>query len=193
MKKTILLLLIAIATVGFAVAQDGTTTTAATTTSVLAPDFKNQPMLLENGKLVKLEKVSSEVKQKVNGMGWGGVSQNIHIIGKTSNVNVSKKPEFVVKVDADTDPETVFYLAKCLEHKGVREVEVGKTSAFAAYGATGKSAKRFQIKISYTKMSEGVYKINIDGPALESGEYAFVMASTGAVGQMSNVYCFTVK
>lgn len=174
-------LLVMLLTVGFLVAQDA------------VPEFKNQPAALENGKLVKLEKISAEVKQKVNGMGWGGVSQNIQIDGPTSPVKLSNKPEFLLKVDADTDPETVFYLAKCLEHKGVREVEVGKTSAFAAYGATGKSAKRFQIALKYTKVSDGVYKVTVDTSALEPGEYAFVMASSGAVGQMSNVYCFKVQ
>ncbi len=83
----------------------------------LVPDFKNQPTALVSGKLVKLEKVSAEVKQKVNGMGYGGVSQNIQIDGDASSVQLSSNPEFLLKVDADTDPETVFYLAICLKAK----------------------------------------------------------------------------
>ncbi len=159
---------------------------------VPVPDFKNQPALLKDGKLVKLEKQSSEIKAKVNGMGYGGTSQMLTIDGGSSPVTAGSKPEFVVKVDADADPETVFYMAKCLEHKKVREVEVGKTSAFAGYGATGKSVKRFHIKLNFEKVSDGVYKITCD-ETLEPGEYAFVPNAGGAAGSMSAVYCFAVK
>ena len=164
----------------------------AATAQVPTPDFKNQPSLLKDGKLVKLEKQNSEIKAKINGMGYGGTSQMLTIDGGSSPVSVAAKPEFVVKVDADADPETIFYLAKCLEHKKVREVEVGKSSAFAAYGATGKSVKRNHIKISFEKISDGVYKIKVD-EKLESGEYAFVPNAGGAAGSMSAVYCFSVK
>ena len=159
---------------------------------VPVPDFKNAPALLAGGKLVKLEKQNSEVKGKVNGMGYGGTSQMVTIDGGHSPVEATGKPEFVLKVDADADPETIFYLAKCLEHKKVREVEVGKTSAFAAYGATGKSVKRFHIKLSYEKVSDGVYKVKVD-ETLEAGEYAFVPNAGGAAGSMSAVFCFAVK
>ena len=159
---------------------------------VPVPDFKNQPALLKDGKLVKLEKQSSEIKAKVNGMGYGGTSQMLTIDGGSSPVVVSSKPEFIIKVDADADPETVFYMAKCLEHKKVREVEVGKTSAFAGYGATGKSVKRFHIKLTFEKVSDGVYKVKAD-EVLEPGEYAFVPNSGGAAGSMAAVYCFAVN
>lgn len=156
------------------------------------PDFKNAPMLLKGGKLEKLEKVAAEIKQKVNGMGYGGVSQMVTIDGASSPVTADAKPEFVIKVDADADPETVMYLAKCLEHKKVREVEVAKQSAFAAYGATGKSVKRNHVKLNFEKVSDGVYKITLD-EKLEEGEYAFVSASGGAQGSMNTVYCFKTK
>ena len=159
---------------------------------VPVPDFKNAPHLLKDGKLVKLEKQNSEIKGKVNGMGFGGQSQMLTIDGGSSPVSAPAKPEFVLKVDADADPETIFYLAKCLEHKKVREVEVGKTSAFAAYGATGKSVKRYHEKLIFEKVSDGVYKVRIE-EKLEPGEYAFVPNSGGAAGSMSAVYCFAVK
>lgn len=159
----------------------------------LVPEFKNQPVALEGDKLVKLEKASAEVKQKVNGMGFGGASQNIQINLPASPVRLSTKPEFLLKVDADTDPETVFYLAICLKAKKVRSIEVVKTSAFAAYGATGKSAKRFHEEVTYEKVGEGIYKVTVN-EALKSGEeYAFVLKNSGASGQMSNVFCFGVK
>jgi hypothetical protein len=164
----------------------------AASAQVPVPDFKNTPTLLKDGKLVKLEKQNSEVKQKVNGMGFGGMSQNVTIDGGSSPVTAPANAEFVIKVDADADPETIFYLAKCLEHKKVREVEVGKTSAYAAYGATGKSVKRFHEKLTFEKISDGVYKIKV-AEKLEAGEYAFVPNSGGAAGSMSAVYCFGVK
>ena len=164
----------------------------AATAQVPVPDFKNQPALFKDGKLVKLEKQNSEIKAKVNGMGYGGTSQMLTIDGASSSVTAPSKPEFILKVDADADPETIFYLSKCLEHKKVREVEVGKTSAFAAYGATGKSVKRFHIKLTFEKISDGVYKVKVD-EKLEAGEYAFVPNAGGAAGSMSAVYCFAVK
>ncbi len=164
----------------------------AASAQVPVPDFKNQPMLFQDGKLVKLEKQNSEIKAKVNGMGYGGTSQMLTIDGAASPVTAPARPEFILKVDADADPETIFYLAKCLEHKKVREVEVAKTSAFAGYGATGKSVKRFHEKLTYEKVSDGVYKVKVD-EKLEAGQYAFVPNSGGAAGSMSAVFCFTVK
>ncbi len=159
----------------------------------LVPEFKNQPAAIDGDKMVKLEKVSAEVKQKINGMGYGGTSQNIQIDLPSSPVRLSSNPEFLLKVDSDTDPETVFYLAICLKAKKVRSVEVAKTSAFAAYGATGKSAKRFHVELTYEKVGDGVYKIKVN-EALKAGEeYAFVMKSSGASGQISNVFCFGVN
>jgi hypothetical protein len=164
----------------------------AVSAQVPVPDFKNQPALLKDGKLVKLEKQNSEIKGKVNGMGFGGSSQMLTIDGGSSPVTASAKPEFIIKVDADADPETLFYLAKCLEHKKVREVEVGKSSAFAAYGASGKSVKRYHEKLKFEKISDGVYKVTVD-EKLEAGEYAFVPNAGGAAGSMSAVFCFAVK
>lgn len=158
----------------------------------LVPEFKNQPVAVESDQLIKLEKVSAEVKQKVNAMGYGGVSQNIQIDLPTSPVRLSNNPEFLLKVDADTDPETVFYLAICLKAKKVRSVEVAKTSAFAAYGATGKAAKRFHVELTYEKVSDGIYRIKLNETLKAGEEYAFVMKSSGASGQISNVFCFGV-
>jgi hypothetical protein len=180
MKKTILTAL-AVAFVYCASAQN-----------VPVPDFKNQPTLLSGGKLVKLEKQTAEVKNKVQGMGYGGTTSNLHLDGGRSDVRTTTKPVFVIKVDGDVDPETLYYLTITKKSKKGRDVEMQKQSAFAAYGATGKSVKRFHIKLEFTKVSDGVFKI-IPTEALEDGEeYAFVSVAQGVNTGNSTTYAFGV-
>src|SRR5437773_2463003 len=99
------------------------------------PKYANQPMLLDkDGKLKELEKVISEMKVKAKGMGYGGTSNYMSILGKTSTVATGPTPEFVVKMkDAEDDPSTVFVMAKC-EVKANRQIPFMRTSAFAGYG-----------------------------------------------------------
>jgi hypothetical protein len=158
------------------------------------PDFKNQPMLLVSGKLVKLEKQSAEIKNRVHGMGYGGTTSNLHLDGGASNVRSTTKPEFLIKVDTDVDPETLFYLSLCHHSKKGREVELSKQSAFAGYGAGGKSVKRFHVKLNYEKISDGIYKITVDEPLEATEEYAFVSVSQGSTnGSNSTAFLFGVK
>ena len=156
------------------------------------PDFKNQPMLLKDGKLVKLEKQSPEVKHKVQGMGYGGTTSNLNLDGGKSEVRTGTSPEFVIKVDGETDPETVFYLTKTLASKKYRSIELQKQSAFAAYGAQGKSVKRFHVKLNFEKASDGIYKIKVDEPLEDGEEYAFVAVSQGVNTGNSTVFAFGV-
>lgn len=162
------------------------------------PDFKNQPMLLnEDGSLSKLEKQVSEMKVKAKAMGYGGASSYINLIPANSPVSLSDNtPEFVIKVDDDIDPETVFYLTKCAVNSKNRQIEMMRTSAFAAYGAGGKSTKKEIVALEYSKIGENVYKMTVT-EALEPGEYAFVNASqgSGSAGAAGStvVFSFGVK
>jgi opacity protein-like surface antigen len=158
------------------------------------PDFKNSPMLLNGGKLVRLEKQSAEIKNKTNGFGYGGNSTNFHLDGPHSDVRTAtNKPEFVIKVDEGVDPETLFYLTVCLRSRKGRDVELQKSSAFAAYGATGKSAKRFHVKLNYEKIADNVFKITLDEPLEDAEEYAFISVGQGSLnGTNSLGYAFGV-
>ncbi len=164
----------------------------AASAQVPVPDFKNQPTLLVDGKLVKLEKQSSEVKHKVQGMGYGGTTSNLHLDGGQSDVRTTTKPEFVIKVDNDVDPETLYYLTKTIKSKKARDVEMAKQSAFAAYGAVGKSVKRFHVKLDFEKVADGVFKIKVGEPLEDGEEYAFVAVSQGVNTGNSTVYAFGV-
>lgn len=167
LKRILSIIIVAIA--GLVFAQDA-----------LAPEFKNTPMLLKNGALVKLEKQTAEQKTKAKGMGYGGVSSFILLVGEKSPIRTSNKPVFYLKVDADIDPETVFYLSKVTKanSKG-REVEMSRMSAFAAYGAKGKSTKADDVVCTYTKVSEGVYSLTPNN-ILAPGEYVFINVSQGS-------------
>lgn len=156
------------------------------------PDFKNSPMAInEDGTLKKLEKQNAELKTKAKGMGYGGVSTFINIDGKNSPVRVKATTDFILKVDADVDPETVFYVSPAKEVGKTREIEMTRVSAFAAYGAKTKSVKKDDIPLEFVKIQDGVYRIKCTG--LTPGtEYAFVNATQGASGSSSTVFCFGV-
>jgi len=154
------------------------------------PDFKNSPMLLKSdGSLEKLEKQSSELKTKA--VPYVGVTRFISILGSKSPVRVKANAQFIIKVDADTDPETVFYVQASKGAGKNREIDMEKMSAWAGYGAKGKSVKKDQVALSFEKVSDGVYKITPTG--LKPGtEYGFVNATQGASGGQSTVFLFGV-
>lgn len=162
--------------------------------NTLVPDFKNQPMLLQGDKLVKLEKQTSEQKAKMKGMGYGGTSMFIYLIGQNSPVVASSTPTFYIKVEDEVDPESVYYLTKVTKanSKG-REIEIMRTSAFAGYGAKGKSTKKDDVACTYEKVEGNVFKFSPNAP-LEAGEYAFIAVSQGTSGSaQSLVFAFGVK
>jgi hypothetical protein len=155
------------------------------------PDFKNSPMVIgPDGTLVKLEKKSVEIKAKAKAMGYGGVSMFLNIDGQKSPVRVGSGSTFIIKVEADVDPETVFYLTPTKIVGKTREVEISRTSAFAAYGAKGKSVKKDDITLEFEKVTDGVYKMKPTQPLVAGTEYAFVSTAQGASGQQSVVFLF---
>ncbi|MCO5249727.1 MAG: hypothetical protein M9887_12355 [Chitinophagales bacterium] len=159
----------------------------------LIPDFKNQPYAINGGDhLLKLEKQTVEMKTKAKGMGYGGVSSYINLIPNASPVVLDgSNVNFVIKTDDDVDPETLFYITKCKTNNKSRQVEMQRTSAFAAYGAGGKSTKKDQVSYEIEKIQDNVYKIVIGN--LEAGEYAFINTAQGASGSSSIVYAFGIK
>lgn len=160
------------------------------------PKFSNQPMLLEDGKLKDLEKQMSEVKMKAKGMGYGGTSSYMSILGRSSTVVTGITPEFVVKMkEVDVDPSTIFILAKC-EVKSNRQIPYMRTSAFAGYGAGGKSVNKDHVQLKFEEYGTepGAYKITTVGQLESGGEYGMYIATTGATaGSTTPIYCFRVK
>lgn len=182
MKKIILLFTAAVIATGSLLAQAATPQ---------IPDFKNSPMLLKSdGTIEKLEKQSSEIKMKMNP--YVGQTQFLNILGGKSPVRVRPTVNFIIKLaDAETDPETVFYLTKTIDSKKNREIDMMKVSAWAGYGAKGKSVKKDQIQLNYEKVAPGVYKITPE-KLLPGQEYAFVQIAQGASGAQSTVFLFGV-
>jgi hypothetical protein len=64
-------------------------------------------------------------------------------------------------------------------------------SAWAGYGAKGKSVKKDQVQLSFEKVQDGVYKIHAEG-LVKGEEYAFVSAGQGASGGQSTLFLFGV-
>ena len=161
----------------------------------LIPDFKNQPYAIstDGSSLIKLEKQTTEMKSKMKALGYGGKSDYINLIPATSPVVL--KPDnlsFVIKVEDDVDPETIFYITKCAVNKKNRQVELKRTSAFAEYGAGGRSTKKDQIGYTVEKIADNVYKIIPSN--VEAGEYAFINIAQGASGSTNSiVYSFGIK
>ena len=179
MKKVISVLVAAIMLAGTVNAQQAQ-----------VPDFKNSPMVLKkDGSLEKLEKQNSEIKVKQ--VPYVGTTRFISITGGKSPVRVKADATFIVKVDAETDPETVFYVQASKGGAKNREIDMEKVSAYAGYGAKGKSVKKDQVPLNFEKISDGVYKITATG--LKAGtEYGFVNTAQGASGTQSTVFLFGV-
>lgn len=138
------------------------------------PEFKNQPMLLNEGELSKLEVQTAEIKMKVKALGYGGAQQEISVAGGKSPVVVPQEPTFIIWVDEGVDPESQIVLTKTEFNSKKRNIPMLKVSALAGFGARGKSmAGKYHVNFDIEKVDEGVYKITPSGP-LETGmEYAF--------------------
>lgn len=177
MKKFAMLMLAVMATVGVTLAQE-----------VKAPDFKNTPMLINSdGSLTKLEKLTGEKKSKTAGGPWGtaygGAAANMDYMtfdGVSSAVKAEPKSQFVIKLDEDVDPESVFKLTSVIVNKKNKNREVYTKKS------GGKSVQDSFVTLSYEKVSPGLYKITTTG--LTSGtEYAFVQETS------STVFLFSVN
>jgi|ERR1043165_3962811 hypothetical protein len=168
MKKTMLLLIAVVISAG-AFAQEPQ-----------IPDFKNTPMLLKkDGSLGKLEKANSEIKAKTKGFSYGAsVVSFINILGGHSPVKIDPADaQFILKLaDAETDPEASLYLTKVIVAKDTRELELSQSAAAmaSAFGGKGKSVKRDDIKVEYTKVAPGVYKFVPSTPLTPGTEWGIV-------------------
>ena len=187
MKKTFLILSTVLMTV-FAFGQ----------TAPQLPDFKMVPALVKpDGSLDKLEKATSEIKSKTKGFSYGAsVVQFINILGGHSPVKIKATDAvFIIKMpDAETDPETAFYLTKVTVAKNTRELELAQSAAAmaSAFGGKGKSVKRDDVKLDFEKVAPGVYKFKPVTPLAPGTEYGFVNTSSGGASN-STVFCFATN
>ncbi len=181
MKKAILSLFLVNCSI-FAFAQD-----------IPKPEFKNQPMMLSEGELSKLEVQTAEMKMKVKGLGYGGSQQEISVPGGKSPVVALQEPTFVIWVDEGVDPESMIVLTKTEFDSKKRNIPMMKVSALAAFGARGKSmSEKFHVDFSIEKVGDGVYKITPSGP-LETGmEYAFYNPENTQAQQLK-IFLFGVR
>lgn len=152
------------------------------------PDFKNTPVLVNgDGSLTKLEKLTGEKKSKTAGGPWGaaygGAAANMDYMtfdGVGSAVKVDPSAQFMVKLDEDVDPESVFKLTTVVVNKKNKNREVYTKKS------GGKSVQDSFVTLSYEKVSPGVYKITTPGLTAAT-EYAFIQESS------STVYLFGTK
>ena len=148
------------------------------------PDFKNQPMLYSEGKLSSLEKQVAENKIKIKGLGYGGSQQTISVPGPHSSVRVSNTPTFIIWVDEGVDPQSLIVFAKMDFKKKKRSLPMAKYSAFAAYGATGKSMSgKYHVDYDIKKVEDGVYAITVASELEPKMEYVFYNAEKTSAQQ----------
>jgi hypothetical protein len=157
------------------------------------PEFKNQPMLYADGELSKLEVQTAEIKFKVKGLGYGGTQQEISVAGGKSPVVAPNEPTFIIWVDEGVDPESIIVLTKTDFNSKNRNIPTLKISAFAAFGARGKSmSDTYHVSFDIEKIEEGVYKITPSGPLEMGMEYAFY-SPAGTEAQQIKIYLFGVR
>ncbi|MCX6198286.1 MAG: hypothetical protein NTY88_03560 [Bacteroidetes bacterium] len=111
---------------------------ASSLVSAQVPEFKNTIMVVKSdGTLDKTEKQTATLKNKGGnrGGGWGysfgasGDMEYITLQGLKSPVRLASGTTFIVKLtDAETDPESAFYLTEVVVAKNTREIYTKKDS-----------------------------------------------------------------
>ena len=144
------------------------------------PDFKNEPMLVnKDGSVAKLEKAKS-VSSTANIHGtsvdpldnpYAASTMYINCVETKSAVRADTSTKFIVKLDEETDPETIFFLTRARVVKNTRVFYTYKTGTYA------KRQER-QIPIEFKRIAPGVYKI-IPAHLEPASEYAFIAQFDG--------------
>ena len=165
----------------------------ATAQTTPTPEFKNKVMMLKDNILSELERTDMRSSLSTSPM-TGRSEISIVANGKTANLKLtgSKEDTYIVKIDPDTDPASTVELFKFDESKKERKLLVGKMSL-----GKDQHVELTKIKISFKKVSDGVYTITADDK-LSDGQYGFIVARpiitgmSAANGQALVGYCFAV-
>lgn len=148
-------------------------------TSQTLPEFNNKPAFYDAKTKTLLELEKSQYNTMAKAKGLMKAEAGFFLDGPTSKVKVDKKDElvFVVKVEAGTDPTSVFDLVKF-------EIRNDKRVFIVSKAGMGKSSTSFE-KITYSvkKIKDGYYQLIANN--LSEGEYFF--------GANDFMYAFSVK
>ena len=169
MKKTLSLLLAVAIYTSFTYAQDGP-----------CPEWANTISLLdvESNTSSALESPQVENKAKKKGL-YRGIDNSVRLLGgKSSTTLGASGNSFVYRpFSKDIRPEQQIRLYN-FESKGeFRQLVVGGTNMFG--GSKNKKMVDTSIKLSFEKISDGCYKVEIVDSKLAPGEYAFGLSTTG--------------
>jgi hypothetical protein len=132
------------------------------------PEFKNKVSVIKETALSDLEQTDLSID--LNTSPFTGTSKmDMKAMGKSSPVVTTTSSEYIVKLDSGTDPEAAVELFRFEVEKKSRKVNIGKA-------VMGKSTNMElpKVKLMFTKVQDGVYKITPAKP-LERGEYVFVV------------------
>ncbi len=158
------------------------------------PEFKNKVMYQKkDSTLSDLDNTDMQAQYKPSMT--GSASTFIMAAGTTSAVKRVGSPanKFIVKIDADVDPENVVELLKFTVDKKNRKIII------ASYVmGTAKDVTLPKQKLTFTKVGDGVWIVS-PAAQLEAGEYAFfvnrpnvdILGSTGGKPIKGN--CFFVE
>jgi hypothetical protein len=171
--------------------------------------------------LVRLEKGFSNQEMKVKLMGMGGVNQEYSTDGEKSTVTIPKSTNLLFlfytgnpssestprSPGADSmmnangmdmsalsttmsgmiDPTQMISLYNMKSEKGKRKI---RSQSMGIMGSSKGTATKFSLSIK--KIKENYYEMKVD-KILPSGQYSFVMADMGGMGQSYVLYSFAIE
>lgn len=146
--------------------------------------------LKENGDLVELERVKTELKIRVKALGFGGGEGALQIPGERSSIRFKsgENIQFVVRAPSQqTDPMTLIQFYSFESKKGVRKAVIVKVGAM---GMSSKSTlSNNAVPFNVAKHGESSFRIVVSS-TLPPGEYFFGVISEK--NPTTDVFCFGI-
>lgn len=134
----------------------------------LTPPFNNQIYVLEENRLVNLEKRNA--KSTKNNFDYSSGDAYFFISGSNSSRKIDANAEFVIKFNEETNPKELISLVRFEAGKGGLDRYVSKGDMQT-------------ISVKFAKQSNGTWKIGLN-ESLSDGEYGFKMDNS--------FYCFRI-
>jgi len=133
------------------------------------PEFKNKVMLhKKDNTLGSLDNTSLNYGMKGK-MGGGTVCMKTEGTNASTIFAPKSGDDFIVKIDAGVDPESIVTLYQFDVEKKQRSITIGKVGMRGS-----QNVEMPVVKLNFKKLEEGVYIISAVKP-LEAGEYIFTV------------------
>jgi hypothetical protein len=159
------------------------------TSPVLEPEWPGRVMMIQDGKLVSLERQALYSEIRLHGFaGQGGGEKVLYVAGTTSDVVANTMPEFVLRLPGPIsgDPVSLIGMDKVRVNSKKKLREVVLASQKGALGGKTSTATEEFVVLKFEMCGENLIKFTPTTP-LAPGDYMIVAAAAGSVGFMLRV------